>query len=474
MTADVRATRSASLSIASQLGAKVLHLGLNVVSTIAIVRYLAPEAYGTYVLVLTVTTLAGVLADFGLPKLAVREMVRPGADPDAVAGTIIWVRLALAVAAAVGVQAVLLLFQQPPAAHVAAAVASLVVFAEAVFGVLVVVFQIHLAQHYEAALRVLAEALETALVLLLIAQGASLPWLFLPPVLGLVVALLLASVFSRGRFHLRPRMSRAYLRPVLREAVSVGPALLVGVLYLKLDSLLVAGLRTPEELGLYGAAYQPIEYLFLGTAVVMNVVFPLLATAWTAAQRDRFLTLYRRGTELLVAVTVVVPAVAVVTAPALVEVAFGSAYADAAAPLRVLSLAIVLMTVNAWQSLVLLSGGHQVVTLVYNLVALVIATVLCVALLPLVGITGAAWATLGTACFVLAASTTAVRRLMQATLDLGRLARVLAAGALAAAAAALLTGLGAPWYAAIPAALVVYGGALAAIGVHRSVREVLA
>lgn len=67
---------STTVSTLSQLAAKIIHLLLNVVTTLAILRYLAPEAYGSYVLVITVVTLVGVVADFGLPKLAVREMVR--------------------------------------------------------------------------------------------------------------------------------------------------------------------------------------------------------------------------------------------------------------------------------------------------------------------------------------------------------------------------------------------------------------
>jgi O-antigen/teichoic acid export membrane protein len=466
--------RSATLSVASQLGAKVAHLALNLVSTLAILRYFAPDAYGTYVLVLTVTTLAGVIADFGLPKLAVREMVRPGEDQDAVAGTIIVIRLALAVVAVLACQVVLALFRQSPSAHQAAAVASLVIIAEAVLGVLVVAFQIRLVQHYEAGIRVVAEALETSLVLLLVARHATLPWLFVPPVVGLVVALVLATALTRHRFALRPRLVVARVRPLLMEALPLGPALLAGVLYLKLDSFVVAALRPSRDLGIYGAAYQPIEYLFLATAVIINVLFPMLARAWGEGEPERFLAIYRRGTELLVIVTGFVTATVVFIAAAMVRTAFGPAYAGAAAPLSVLSVALVVMTVNAWQSLVLLSGGHQRVVLRYNLIALGLAVVLCAVLVHFVGTVGAAVSALVIGIFVLWASTRAVRLRMHATLDGRRLGQVAVASLVTAAVVAALTAAHLPWPLTAIAATVPYAAALGEFGFHRSIREALA
>jgi O-antigen/teichoic acid export membrane protein len=466
--------RSATLSVASQLGAKLVHLALNVVSTLAILRYFAPDAYGTYVLVLTVTTLAGAIADFGLPKLAVREMVRPGEDAGAIAGTIIVIRLTLAVVAMLACQVVIALFGQSASAHLAAAVASLVIVAEAVLGVLVVAFQIRLVQQYEAGIRVLGEAIETSLILLLVARRATLPWLFVPPVVGLAVALALAMTLTRSRFDLRPRLAVARIRPILREALPLGPALLVGVLCIKLDSFVVAALRPPQDLGIYGAAYQPIEYLFLATAVIINVLFPLLAMAWGAGERHRFLAIYRRGTELLVIVTGFIAVTVVFIAPALVKTAFGPAYGRAAAPLGVLSVALVVMTVNAWQSLVLLSGGHQRVVLRYNLAALGVALVLCATLVHLVGTVGAAISALITGLFVLWASTRAVRRRMDAILDGRRLGQVAVAALVTALVVAALTAAHASWLLTVAAATVPYTVTLCRFGFHRSIREALA
>lgn len=466
--------RSATVSVTTQLGAKGVHLVLNVVSTLAIIRYLAPDSYGTYVLVLTITAFAGVIADFGLPKLAVREMVRKGEDPDTVAGTIIWMRLALALAAVVLVQAAVAAFGQPPEAHLAAAVASMVIVVEAVLGIIVVVFHVHVVQQYEALVRTLGEGIETALILVFVAIGVTLPWLFVPPLVGVLVAVVVAARIARRRYRLHPRLDRAMVRPLWVEALPLGPALLVAVLYLKLDSFVVAAMRPPEDLGLYGAAYQPIEYLFLASAVVINVLFPLLAKAWAAGETPVYTRLYRRGTELVVIAMLFVPVVTVFVAPQLVALAFGPEYAGSADPLRILSVALVLLTVNGWQSLVLLAGGHQRAVLRYNLAALALSLVLCIAFVEWFGIVGAAASTLLTAVFVLVVSTLAVRRLMSTRLDAGSLASIVAVAALPAAVMAASVSLDVSWIAATVVAGLAYAGALWRLGFHRRIQEAIA
>ncbi len=208
-----------TVSAVSQLAGKVVHLALNLVSTLAILRYLAPDAYGSYVLVVTMVTLVGVVADFGLPKLAVREIalsdsVGLGARNE-ILGTLVVLRLVLAVVAIVGCQVLLALFAQPTLVHQAAAIASLTLLVDAVLGIIVVCFQVHLVQQYEAVVRVAAEGLETGLVLLLIALHVSFLGLFVPPIVGLVVGLGLAFALGR-RFQLR-------LTPGSASARSAGP-----------------------------------------------------------------------------------------------------------------------------------------------------------------------------------------------------------------------------------------------------------
>ncbi len=473
-------TRKVVVSTTAQLAARGMHLILNVVSTLAIVRYLAPSAYGAYVLVLTVTSMIGLVSDFGLPKIAVREIAGAGADEGEIVGTIIGLRIVLAVAGIAMTQVVLLALGQPTRVLVAAAVASALLLSEAVFAAVVVCFQVRLVQQLEALLRTGAELLETAAILALVATHAALVWLFVPPAAGSALGALVAYALARGRYAARPVFAGRRVGMLMREALPVAPALLVSVLYRKLDGLSLAALRSPREVGLYGSVAQPVEYYFLTTALFINVVFPLLSRAYGREDRAWFRDLYRRGTEILVIGTLVVPVALPFVARPLIRQVYGGKYTEAAPALELLSVAMVLSVVAVWQAMVLLVTGHQRVTLRYNLTALLVTLVLCVALVGRFGLIGAGVAAVGTAVFVVLMSTVAVRRYLDVRLDTARLARVGAAGAVALAATGALSWahgrhlLVVPWPLLLTAALAGYVLALLSMRAHRGLREVFA
>ncbi len=470
--------RAIGLSIGSQLAAKVVHLVLNVVSTLAILRYLAPERYGSFVLVVTLVALVSVLADFGLPKLAVREVSRAANDrnqaQNEILGTVVLMRLGLTVVAMGAAQLMLLALSEPLIVHQAAAIASLVLIFDAVLGAVVVSFQVELVQQYEAFVRVVAEGLETALVLCLIAWQVSFLWLFAPPLVGIAVGTGLAVAVARHRCGLRMRVTPVRIRHLATEALPIGLALLIAALFLKLDSLIVAALRPAADLGIYAAAYQPIEYLFLAAAVVINVLFPLLARAWGSGDLPRFAEVYQRGSELLLMASIFVPLALAFVAPQVVALAFGDAYADAAQPLRILALALVPLTLTAWLSLALLAGGQQRVTLAINAVGLVVALLLCTCLVLLVGITGAALSVLLSSSLLLAVALRAARRRLGIRIAWGQVLRILLLTAATAAAVAGLAWLDLPWYVLLLAAGLFYAVGVCGFGFARSLQRAFA
>ena len=314
----------------------------------------------------------------------------------------------------------------------AAAVISLLYFTEAALAI-VIRFHVRVQQQYEALVRVIVEALETTLVLVLIVKGASLVTLMAAPPAAAGIGVALAYVLARRRYGRLPRLQLRVAPTLLREALPIGLTLLLAAAYLRSPALLVASLRDAAEAGFYGAAYQPVEYLLLASAVVINVLLPLLSRAFVA-DTARFATLYRRGTEALLALTIPVAAVIVVAGPALVGAVYGPEFEASATPLRLLGVALVPMVMNFWHSIVLLAGGQQRLTLAYDLLAFAVTIVLCVALIPTFGARGAAVSLLATSVVVVACAVVATAVRLDVTVDLARVGAIVGLGLLAGGA----------------------------------------
>ena len=448
-------SRQVALASGAQLGAKGAHLLLNVASTLIVVRYLPEADFGEYVVVLSTVMLAGLVGEFGLPALAVREIVRRPDQRDEILGTVVGLRLAFTVVACGLIQLVLVAIGSSPTAHVAALIASVSLIFDAFFTVIVVTHA-EMRQHLEAFLRLGMEIVEITVLVGLVAAGATLPMLFLAPVVGACAGACGAYAVAHRTFGLAPRVSRPHTWPLLREAAVIGPTVIIGVAYLKSDGLILAARRSNVEVAHYGAAAQPIEYLFLSSAVVVGVVFPLLARAFGAGDELRFQTTYRAGTELLFTGCLLVPLTVALCGTAMLDVAYAGKYNDAAVPFLVLSVAFVLMVSNAWRSFVLLAAGQQVATLRYDLVACVVALVAGLSLVGPFGATGAAIATLCVAFVVAAMSLVAVRRRVAVSLRPAPLAIAAGAAVGAGALGAVTSKLGAGPFAQATVAIAGY------------------
>jgi len=446
--------RAVTLSAGTQIAAKAVHLGLNVVASLALIRYFGPASYGDYVFVFSFATLLGLVSDMGIAKVAVRGMARDERQTPGLLGTTVVARLCLAAFAAVGAQLVLVAMGARPEIHAAVAIASLLFFTDALLSV-AALFQVRIALQYDALVQIVIQTLDTLLILILIARSASLVAIVAAPVISAVVGVAVAIVLARARFDLRVSFDARRLAELLREAAPVGANLFVAVVYLKIDTILVSVMRGPEEVGYYGAAYKPIEYLLLASAVLVNTLFPLLAR-WHRADHGRFVTIYRRGTEILLVGAIPIAIILSFAAEPLVTAVYSEAFAPAAAALKILSVALVFMTFNAWQGFVLLAGGRQRVTLAYDAVALVLNVVLNLLLIRVIGFVGAAFAALLTGAFIGIVGTVAVSRLLSSTLDIARIRSVLLANALLAVSLAGLLLSGMHWLGAIALASLAY------------------
>lgn len=259
-------------------------------------------------------------------------------------------------------------------------------------------------------------------------------------------------------------MDLARLPPLLKEAVPVGLTMVVGLAYLKLDSILLGALATPEDVGLYSASYKLVEYLLLGSAVLMNPLFPVLAR-WHSQDPARFRWLYNRGNDVLLALVLPIPVIVAFTAEAILAVLYPPEFAPSAIALRLLCAALVCLVLVAWHSYTLLAGGRQNVALVYHLVGLVANVALNVVLIKQLGFVGAAIAALLTAVFLTACAYWAAARLVGALPDLSRLPGTLAANAAAGALVWALHQVDLPSLAAGAAAACVYPGLILAFRV---------
>jgi O-antigen/teichoic acid export membrane protein len=219
-------------------------------------------------------------------------------------------------------------------------------------------------------------------------------------------------------------------RRLLHEVKPFAGSSVLAAVFSRPEVILLSVLATSEEVGLYGAAVKLVDIGVLVPQLVMMNVFPLLARA----ARDggaRLQEIQDRSVRLLMLVTLPLAAVGFAAAEPMIDLVYGTEFADAAEAFRILVWGLVLACPFSVLWRVLSARGEQGAVLRVQVLTTMVKLGLGAALIVAFGDEGAALSAVVTVAIHVALLAVRVRR------DGTRVALVRPSlGAAAAAAAA--------------------------------------
>lgn len=454
--------------VQAQVVVRIVALGYKVF----LARTLGPAGYGQYAWVVTTVLVFTIVVEAGLNRLLIRDVARAPERGRALLGRILQLRLGLAGAAFVLMLATFSLVPTD-APHFRGLIVVGLTLAIAA-GALTFDAAFYATEHarYSGNGQVLVTVVSAALGVAAVLLGFGLPGLYVTVVLSQLVQAL----------YLWQRLARLDLRPawtggealgrLLRDAAPYAILGVLGVIYFRIDTVMLQPMRGDAETGVYTAAFKLLEVLLFVPGTLAAVIMPRMARYHTD-DHARLRESHLRLTRLLAAAAVPITVALWVLSPWIVRVFYGEAFAPAALVLRWLALAFLFHCLHTPNATLVLSG-----TVLAPVVWISIGTTACNVVLnalfiPRYGATAAAAATLASEVVSWGAFTLYIHR---------RLVRLdgwgAAVGPTAAAAGGgllvlvLAAQLGAPPAALLVAGGVAYAAAAAALGVVR--REDLA
>ena len=355
-----RILRNSSLPIASQFFVR----GVDLLVALAVLRLLGPEGNGKYALAVIIWFYVKTISDFGLGLYATREISR---DPDRageLTGGAGLFRLAI-LAGAVGVVAIYLGIRWSAAGipdQVALTVAILLLtivpgsFSEAINSALNGVERMDIA----AGINVAVNLVRAPLAVILAATSLGIVGIAVAALAGALVSIA-GFLVAYARVGLSPivlRIDRDQFKLYARESAPLLVNALLLSLFFRFDIFIVEAFRGSEAVGLYDAAFKPINLMTIIPAYATLAVFPLMARR--AAQSDRLAEANRMTGYLLVTIAwaIVVGTVALAR-PAILLLAGDEFLPDSATYLRVLVFFAPLSFLNGVFQYVLIAQGRQ-------------------------------------------------------------------------------------------------------------------
>jgi O-antigen/teichoic acid export membrane protein len=331
-----------------------------------------------------------LISDGGLEMWGTREAAN-SADIPALAARVVPLRLLLASLSFVLLLVLLPLFPHYPSLRALLVIYGLTVFVQAVSLKWVFMGQ----QQMSGVARglVLGQALFAATVLAFIHNPSALVWAAVFRLLGeFATAVYFAVWFVRayGRFplHLTLRGTSRVLKP----ALTIGFSLAMGLLNYNFDSVLLGFLRGPSAVGWYNAAYK---MLIVGMSLAIAYfagLFPVLSRLYVE-DREEFRLLVSRTAELWLLFVVPLVVAGTFLAGPVIRFLYGAAYANSAAPFRILVWSAALVVLRWVYMDSLRATGHQALDLRCAITSASLNVGLNILLIPRFGMMGAASAT---------------------------------------------------------------------------------
>jgi O-antigen/teichoic acid export membrane protein len=429
---------------------------LTAVASVFLLRHLGVARFGQYTTVVAIVTVVQGITDAGLTLVAQREYVHAdAARRRTLIADLVGIRLVLTpLGVAIGV-AFSVVAGYPNALVTGTLLAGIGIVLAVVAATLTLPLSAGLRYGAVTTTDFVRQLVIVAGIVALVLAGAGLTPFFVVYIAAGLAAIVTALAFVGVGTWVAPRFAWREWWPLLREAAPVALSSVVNVTYVRTLIILTSLIATAHETGLFATSFRISEVLLGVPQLMIGAAFPILAHAHVADERRLAYALQRIGEAALLVALALGLVLAVGAAP-IVRVLGGKAYAGAADPLRIQSIAIAGAFMTQVGAFGLVAIQRQRALVAVNGLALATVLVLGLTLIPPLGANGAALAaSIGEVALACAALTMLARVRPALRPDLRYVPKLALAAALGAACILL----------PIPDAL----AALVAVGVYGAV-----
>lgn len=414
-------------NLAAWSAAQILARGLGVFQVIVLARVLGPDRYGLFAAVLAYLALAMVIGGMGVDALTLRDLARTRTGLGERYRALLTLRALGAVVAAIGLMAFAVGAGRQELG--AFAVVSAAILPAALAGSLSNALQAQERFLPPSIATVVAAALMTAWTVATALADAPLAVILAGPLVSNTGMALVLIRPARAAGLGGERMDLEYARDSVGDALRYWALALLGIVYMRIDLVMLDQFGRGPEVGYYAAAYQLFEAVLLPKTLLLAVLTPRLSR-FQFSDRERARIVYRATTRLLAWGGVLLAGIGWLAAPPVVLLLYGAEFRPAIDLLRVLLITLGLAYVNGSNGAVLSTGGNLGRVLLPWFVATALNAGLNLLWIPRYGGVGAAWAMVVAEALLLAMYTalvcsrlgiparTYVRTLLRPPLDL--------------------------------------------------------
>lgn len=372
-------------------------------------RALGPQEFGVFGFAFAIVTMLAILSDFGISDIATRELARDRNIEQEYSG-ILFLKIILTTVALFLIGIISFFVSQDQYVRKVIWILAVYVLATNFLMTLYAFFRARQQMQYEAGIKVFLAVLLAAAGFFLISRHPSaeaLSYAFLGT--ALVTVFLTLILFSRFIKSIKIVWAPKTWKKFLKFSWPLGLAMVFGVIYIRVDAVMMGLWGQITEVGWYDAAYRIIGPAIIVMTLISMGFYPALSRFFKES-KDKLQELWNLQLEIMILLGAPLTFGGFVVAPGLVHFLYGASYAPAILAFQFLIFVAGLNFLYNPYGMALLISNQQKKHLWAISIAALTNVVLNLILIPRFSLYGAAIATVITYVLLLVLEVEFVRR----------------------------------------------------------------
>jgi O-antigen/teichoic acid export membrane protein len=342
MTTSRRIFKNTAVLASADIFSRLMRFALAIV----IARTLGPAGYGIYAFAFSFAEVYGIISDFGMSNLIIRDTSREKKYLARYVGNILLVETALSVIAYGFLFLLVGLMGLPQEQAVIVYIAVLAYMLTALSQIVRATFKAHEKMEYDATLNVIQQSVTVALGISVLYFGYGLFALALAFVVGSLINLIASLALASARF-VRPKfkLERRFLTYLFKEVPSFGLIVFFTVIYYKISTLLLFFIQGDAATGWFNAAYTMAVSLTFLPAAFMGALFPVISTLHVSS-RDLAKVVYNESFRYMIILGLPLAFGTTVLADKVIDITYGGQFYNSAGVMQIVIWSVAILFLN--------------------------------------------------------------------------------------------------------------------------------
>lgn len=362
--------------------------------SIYIARYLGPEQFGVLSYILAIAAIFMAICRIGMESILVRDLTKFSNKAQQYKGTAFYLMLFAAVLGFIILSALIYTFEGDSQTRFYILIVALGLFFQS-FLVIDYGFQAQVKAKYSSIAKSLALGVSSGIkIYLVLIEAELIAFVIIYAFYTVIIAtMLLAMHFAQKQKNFFGCFDKSLVYPLIQSAWPLALAAVAFMLYGKADQLMIKVMLGSESLGIYAAAMK----IFEGWSMVPFIVLISLFPAIVKSKQESVQAYEKKLTQILTGilwVTVLVAIIVTLFSDFIIHLTFGEQYSESAGVLSILMWAAIFTALGTFSARYLTVEKMEKKVVKIILAALIINIALNYILIPILGVKGAALATL--------------------------------------------------------------------------------